>query len=67
MWGPLPEKEHLFQERLFTTQLSKHSTGAYMELCREVNVSFEAITQPRSDTEVVKKKIAKVKQSCFKA
>jgi hypothetical protein len=46
MWAALPEKEELF-----TRQLSKHSTGVYMELCQGVGVSFEAIAQPRSDTE----------------
>jgi hypothetical protein len=28
---------------LFTKALSKHSIGAYMELCREVGKSFEAV------------------------
>lgn len=40
-WRCLPEKQHLFAK-----QLSKHSVGAYMELCREVGTSFEAIAQP---------------------
>ena len=35
-WKVLPEKEHLFKK-------SKHSIGAYMELWREVGVSFEAL------------------------
>jgi len=30
--------QHLFQK-----QLSKHSVGAYRELCRGVGVSFEAV------------------------
>jgi len=34
----LPEKNHLFKK-----QLSKHSIGAYKELCRGVGVSFEAV------------------------
>ena len=37
-WSVLPERKHLF-----TKQLSKHSVGAYMELCREVGKSFEAV------------------------
>jgi hypothetical protein len=37
-WKVLPGKEHLFEK-----QLSKHSIGAYMELFREVGVSFEAV------------------------
>ena len=37
-WSALPEREHLF-----TKQLSKHSIGAYMELCRELGKSFEAV------------------------
>jgi hypothetical protein len=37
-WKVLPGKEHLFRK-----QLSKHSTGAYMELFREVGASFEAV------------------------
>jgi hypothetical protein len=34
------------REHLFTKQLSKHSIGAYMELCREVGTSIEAIRHP---------------------
>jgi hypothetical protein len=41
-WKLLPGKEDLLNEDLFTKQLSKHSIGAYMELCRGVEVSFEA-------------------------
>ena len=37
-WSVLPERKHLFKK-----QLSKHSIGAYMELCREVGKSFEAV------------------------
>jgi hypothetical protein len=37
-WKVLPEKMHLFKKHL-----SKHSTGTYMELWREVGVSFEAV------------------------
>ena len=36
-WQALPEKQHLFRKNL-----SKHSIGAYRELCRGVGVSFEA-------------------------
>lgn len=43
----LPEKEHLFKK-----QLSKHSTGAYIELFREVRSSFEAVlTSGKTATE----------------
>ena len=38
MWIRQPEREHLFAK-----QLSKHSVGAYMELCREVGSSIEAV------------------------
>jgi hypothetical protein len=38
-WKVLPGKEHLFEKHL-----SKHSTGAYMELFREVGTSFEAVS-----------------------
>lgn len=37
-WQSLPEKQHLFRKHL-----SKHSIGAYRELCRDVGVSFEAV------------------------
>ncbi|KAI9776363.1 MAG: hypothetical protein M1839_000443 [Geoglossum umbratile] len=37
-WTFLPEKWHLFGKHL-----SKHSIGAYMELCRDVGISFEAV------------------------
>ncbi|EXJ73551.1 uncharacterized protein A1O5_03312 [Cladophialophora psammophila CBS 110553] len=37
-WVRQPEREHLFMK-----QLSKHSIGAYMELCREINISIEAV------------------------
>jgi hypothetical protein len=62
MWVPVPEKEHLFKK-----QLSKHSIGAYMELCRGVGVPFEAIAQPRSDTEGIIEKNTKVKRNCFQS
>ena len=42
VWSLVPEKEHLFKEYLFTKQLSKHSYGAYAELCCGVGVSSEA-------------------------
>lgn len=38
IWKVLPGKEHLFKK-----QMSKHSIGAYVELCREVGTSFEAV------------------------
>ncbi|KAF8862714.1 hypothetical protein BDZ45DRAFT_739028 [Acephala macrosclerotiorum] len=37
-WKYLPTRAHLFEK-----SLSKHSIGAYMELCREVGASFEAV------------------------
>lgn len=37
-WQTLPGKQHFF-----TKYLSKHSDGAYKELCREVGVSFEVV------------------------
>ena len=37
-WKVLPEKKHLFEKHL-----NKHSIGAYMELWREVDISFEAV------------------------
>jgi len=43
-WRSLPEKIYLFNK-----QMSKHSVGAYRELCREVGVSFEAVLTPTSD------------------
>ena len=43
-WQALPEKQHLFKK-----QLSKHSIGAYRELCREVGVSFEAVSTTSSN------------------
>jgi hypothetical protein len=47
MWVRQPEREHLF-----TKQLSKHSVGAYMELCREINVSIEAVALVEPNLEV---------------
>src|SRR5436190_357914 len=41
-WKPLPGMENLYNEGLFTKQLSKHSLGAYMELYRGLGVSFQA-------------------------
>jgi hypothetical protein len=35
-WTVLPQRRHLFKKHL-----SKHSIGAYKELCREVGKSFE--------------------------
>jgi hypothetical protein len=65
MWAPLPEKEHLFKKHLFTKQLSKHSIGVYMELCRGVGASFEAVAQPGLNTRAGIEETVKVKQSCF--
>jgi hypothetical protein len=42
VWKPVPNNEHRFKKELFGKQLSKHSIGAYTELCRGVGVSFEA-------------------------
>ena len=42
-WQTLPEKRHLFCK-----QLSKHSIGAYRELCRGVGVWFEAVATTAS-------------------
>jgi len=39
-WQSLPTRTYLFEKNL-----SKHSIGAYMELCREVGVSFEAVAK----------------------
>jgi hypothetical protein len=39
-WQSLPARTYLFEKNL-----SKHSIGAYMELCREVGVSFEAVAK----------------------
>lgn len=44
-WQALPERSHLFRK-----QLSKHTIGAYKELCREVGISFEAALAPESST-----------------
>ena len=51
-WSYLPEKRHLFSKHL-----SKHSTNAYMQLCREVGTSFEAV-----NAETSTQHIAQVKQ-----
>jgi hypothetical protein len=37
-----------------------------MELCREINILFEAVARARSDIDIVTKEIAKVKQSYFR-
>lgn len=47
MWVRQPEREHLFMK-----QLSKHSVGAYMELCREINVSIEAVAMVETNLAV---------------
>ncbi len=49
-WQRLPGKEHLFEKHL-----SKHSIGAYRELCRGVGVSFEAVLALGSSTGAEKK------------
>ncbi len=49
-WQTLPEKQHLFEKHL-----SKHSIGAYRELCRGVGVSFEAILAPESNNAAERK------------
>lgn len=46
LWTAIPEKY------LFTKPLSKLSIGAYMELCREVGKSFEAIGVLEGDVQV---------------
>ncbi|KEF50869.1 uncharacterized protein A1O9_13081 [Exophiala aquamarina CBS 119918] len=43
-WAPVSGHEHRFQDGLFAKQLSKHSVGAYMTLCREVGRYFEAVS-----------------------
>ena len=42
-WQTLPEVQHLFKK-----QISKHLIGAYRELYRGVDISFEAIPALRS-------------------
>jgi len=42
-WQILAEKQYLF-----TKHLSKHSIGAYKELCQGVGVSFEAVLASES-------------------
>ena len=42
-WTTIPEKKYLF-----TKQLSKLSIGTYMELCREVGKSFQAVERPHT-------------------
>ena len=49
-WQILAEKEHLFKRNL-----SKHSIGAYRELCRGVGVSFKAILTPASSNAAERK------------
>jgi Skp family chaperone for outer membrane proteins len=50
-WKVLPGKEHLFGKHL-----SKHSIRAYMELWREVGISFEAVLATES-TDFPQKKL----------
>ena len=47
LWRAIPEKKYLF-----TKQLSKLSIGAYMELCREVGKSFEAVESEQPDATI---------------
>lgn len=49
-WAALLSTEHLFAK-----QLSKHSIGAFMELCREVGESFEAVAHPSLAVESFKR------------
>jgi hypothetical protein len=42
IWKPLANKEDLFKKHLFVKQLSKQSIRVYMELYREVGITFEA-------------------------
>jgi len=44
VWRFLSEKQYLFRK-----YLSKHSVGTYRELCREIDVSFEAVLVAASD------------------
>ena len=39
-WQSLPARTHLFEKNL-----SKHSIRAYVELCREVSISFKAVAK----------------------
>lgn len=48
LWTSLPEKKHLFMK-----QLSKHSIEAYMKLCRELSISFEAVAQFKTNMKAV--------------
>ena len=49
-WHRLPDKQHLFEKHL-----SKHSIGAYRELCRGIGVSFEAVLVPESNNAAERK------------
>jgi len=49
-WQILPEKQHLFKKHL-----SKHSIGAYRELCRGIDVLFEAVLAPESNNAAERK------------
>jgi len=42
-WQMLSEKEHLFKK-----YLSKHSIEVYRELCREVDILFDAVLASKS-------------------
>jgi hypothetical protein len=44
VWAVLPEKRSLFSR-----QLSKHSIGAYVDLCQGVGVFFEAVAESESE------------------
>ena len=49
----------MLRKNLFKKQLSKHAIGAYMELCREVGESFDAIRSTSLTNELCNK-ISKV-------
>ena len=56
--SPQPEDGYAWlrsadREHLFSKQLSKHSVGAYMELCREVGSSVEAILPAPSGPDTI--------------
>lgn len=49
-WKILPGKEHLFEKHM-----SKQSKGIYMELWREVGVSFEAVLPTNGEHQITEK------------
>ena len=48
VWSYFPERSHLFQR-----PLSKHTTGAYREICRETGQSLEVMTRETPSLEAV--------------